>query len=1104
MGRTLRIFLRLCALTALWPSLAAAEAVRFDLPAQPADTALLAFSKQAKVEVLFSFDDLRKARSTPVTGTYDPESAINLLLKGTGFVARRQGNGKFVVTAATPANGSLHGRLLAPDGSGAPGIRVVISGARFATTTDPAGQFHFGSVRPGIYRLVATGSGYETLTVDSVAVEPDQSLTVERVLRPAGEPSQLAAVVVEGTTTRNRAFQRSETPFAPRTATGNLDRARTENDALPYSIYDRDQIQRSGVVNLNEFLQRELLDSDASTRPPEQDASTPAYRVGSNNLSLRGYTADQTVILVNGRRLPEILTTGLSEALPPDVNFIPLSLVQQVEVLPVSAAALYSGNAVGGVINIVLRTGADATATELTTTYTNALRSFDAPQSSVSLLHSQSLLGGALWLRLNASATRATPPTEEELGYLRAHTRPPAWPGETIFRATPNIRSATLNASGDLTPLVRLGSSPVTSVAPGADGSGGLAAFADRSGISNLELFRAPAGLASSLNSVNYPYGREQKRETYFGSVTYDVLPRLQLGLDVTHAHTMVHRGYEVISADFLLPAASRANPFGQDIFLALNETAPRLGPTYSEARLQFSSVVAGALLTLPRDWHLSADAQYAHNLTKYRGLAGVDTERWQQLIETGRYNPFRDTQVFAPPAEFYDRVLLFRGGPNRFVTLGAYDVLDLAVRAANESITLPTGRGALRIGGDYRRNHLASFTEEPRHGDGSPGGTSIHWDGRTLTRYSVFGELKAPLLPTSRLPRWLHQAEGNLAVRYVAADTAREANLAPTYGLKLDFAGGFTLRGSLTTASRYPTPWMSRPALISASTPGIELVRTTDPMLKQRYDVPTTEALNPDLLPEGAVTQTAGIIFRRGRTHRVRVAIDFVDTEKTNELIYLDAQAVLNLEPLVPERVERATPGPGETVGRVKSVLTGTANLTWRHSQNWNVAFDYAWNGLGGGTLELYGRLLYFQRYRVQGFITSPYMTDELQHPQGTTTGLLRYRSRFGAGWSNRLAGFGMDGHYFHSRILPVSEWVTQGSDRIKASWQFDAYLQSEVGRWLPWIDSRRGLRVQVRVNNVFGFDFPKYVNQSSGAGVQPYGDWRGRVYSLSLTSTF
>jgi hypothetical protein len=42
------------------------------------------------------------------------------------------------------------------------------------------------------------------------------------------------------------------------------------------------------------------------------------------------------------------------------------------------------------------------------------------------------------------------------------------------------------------------------------------------------------------------------------------------------------------------------------------------------------------------------------------------------------------------------------------------------------------------------------------------------------------------------------------------------------------------------------------------------------------------------------------------------------------------------------------------------------------------------------------------------------------------------------------------------------------------------------------------------VRINNVMNARFPRDVDDASGAGVQPYGDWRGRVYSLSATFGF
>jgi iron complex outermembrane receptor protein len=266
-------------------------------------------------------------------------------------------------------------------------------------------------------------------------------------------------------------------------------------------------------------------------------------------------------------------------------------------------------------------------------------------------------------------------------------------------------------------------------------------------------------------------------------------------------------------------------------------------------------------------------------------------------------------------------------------------------------------------------------------------------------------------------------------------------------------------------------------------------------------------EAVDPGLPPEDAITQTAGLILERGKAHRFRTSLDFVDTRKTNEILFLDAPKLLNVESLFPDRVVRAplAPGDGQAVGRITRLITGSVNASWRHSQNWTAALEYAWIGLAGGTLELRSRLLYFQRYDRQLFASSP-VVDQLGNPDGTegSTPLLRYRADFNANWSNKRWGFGLDGQYFHSRILPLPERPAQGSDHIKSYWQFDAYAQIDLSPWLPWKSKQRGLRAQVRVNNLSAFDYPKYAAEGSNAGVQPYGDWRGRTYSLSLTATF
>ncbi len=1071
---------------------ALAAPVDFNLPAQSLASALLAFSQQARVEVLYSYDDLKAVPAGAVIGRYEPVEALNHLLKNTGFAAHRNLLGKFVITRAARPTGSIEGRILTPAGEPARRITVALAATRLRTSTDDNGDFLFSAVLPGAYRLVAGGTGYQPLEHPGVLVAAGLSRVLEPLqLQAVAEVTVLEPYLVKDRD--DRLLIGEGVGAAPRRAAGNLDLPRTEDNALPFTIFTREQIARSGVVQLNEFFQRELLDGDSNTPPPEQNGSGQSFVAGSSNLSLRGYGANETVVLVNGRRLPETITDSTGQLGPPDVNLIPLSLVQQVEVLPVSASALYSGNAVGGVINIVLRPEADGT--EVRTTYTNALAGYDAPQSSVSLQHSRTLLGGKLRLRLNATITQTTPAVESELGYQRA--RLATTPLGLLPRATPNVESASLAS------LFGANTPSFTSVAPGADGLGGLAAFNSRPGVRSTGPFDSPGGLAASFNSLDYPYGREQRRVSYYGSAVYDVLPWLQLGLDAGYSHNVVHRGYDVFPGNLTLAATSPLNPFRQEVNVTLNEIAPQLGQNYNEARLDSYSVVAGALLKLPNDWRVSADLQYARNLTRYRGLFRADADRWQQLVDDGRYQPLRDTQVHGPPAEFYDRVLAYYGGPGRFVTLGDYDTIEGAVRIANESIALPTGLGAVNFGTDYRSSHLAPYTQEYRFADGTPANEVIRWSGRTLERISVFGELQAPLVPAPYLPRAVKNIEADLAARYIISTQSNETNLAPTLGLKLDLQGGFSLRGSYTTSNRFPTPLMSRLlAEGSGGGSGVDTALLFDPLRNEHYAAESKVVINPTIRAEAAATQTAGVIWQRGKIHRFRASLDFSDTSKTNEIIALAPQDVLNLESLFPDRIIRASSAPTGPP-RVTTVLIGTINAAKRHSQNWNAAFDYAWNGWLGGTLELRGRWVWFQRYDRQLFSASP-VVDELGAPDGTAPGLLRHRLSFGTAWSNKSYGFGVDGHYLSSRILPQVEWPGQGSDRIKPYWQFDAYAQTDLTRWLPRRSENFRLNAQLRVNNLSGFAFPKYANDASGSGVQPYGDWRGRTFSFSLTASF
>src|SRR5690606_39234292 len=74
---------------------------------------------------------------------------------------------------------------------------------------------------------------------------------------------------------------------------------------------------------------------------------------GSQHAELRGLGADNTLVLINGRRAMPSAPSIASNAF--DLNTIPLAAIERIEVLSDSASAVYGADAMGGVINLILR-----------------------------------------------------------------------------------------------------------------------------------------------------------------------------------------------------------------------------------------------------------------------------------------------------------------------------------------------------------------------------------------------------------------------------------------------------------------------------------------------------------------------------------------------------------------------------------------------------------------------------------------------------------------------------------------------------------------------------------------------------------------------------
>ncbi|WP_295991773.1 TonB-dependent receptor [Rugamonas sp.] len=128
----------------------------------------------------------------------------------------------------------------------------------------------------------------------------------------------------------------------------SIKRAQAEG-ALPVQTVTHEDIQKLGVTSTDQLLNSITANTSVGAVNAAQGAGSSTY--GEATASLRGIGASKTLVLVNGRRLANYATDGTAV----DVNSIPLAAVDHVEILKDGASGVYGSDAIGGVINFILR-----------------------------------------------------------------------------------------------------------------------------------------------------------------------------------------------------------------------------------------------------------------------------------------------------------------------------------------------------------------------------------------------------------------------------------------------------------------------------------------------------------------------------------------------------------------------------------------------------------------------------------------------------------------------------------------------------------------------------------------------------------------------------
>lgn len=141
------------------------------------------------------------------------------------------------------------------------------------------------------------------------------------------------------------------------TVTGSLIRRDEFTSSSPIQIITAETAVSLGQVDTAEFLQRTSVAQGSTQLNNQFGGFVTQGGTGVQTLSLRGLGPNRTLVIMNGQRGGPAGTRGQVGAF--DLNVIPSSIIQRVEILKDGASSIYGSDAVAGVVNVITRRSVD-------------------------------------------------------------------------------------------------------------------------------------------------------------------------------------------------------------------------------------------------------------------------------------------------------------------------------------------------------------------------------------------------------------------------------------------------------------------------------------------------------------------------------------------------------------------------------------------------------------------------------------------------------------------------------------------------------------------------------------------------------------------------
>lgn len=974
--------------------LGGALSFRIDQPSQPLAESLRAIARQTGVSIVFDPAKVGGRNSRAVAGQLTAAQAIAKALEGSGLAPTVMSDGSIVVR---PVVVPLEAPLPAASGAAPPGAPSV--------------------------RAPAAGMQPVRLAQSSLATPSDSGPRV--AAEASGTTNLLSRVEVTGSRLK-----------------------RIDADGpTPVNVYRREDIDRSGQPTLERFISSL---NEASVSPGEGGLG---QTTGQGTVQLRGLPLGSTLVLINGRRVQAV---GSSSGNFFNLNLIPMAAVERVEIVPVGSSAVYGGDALAGVVNIILKKAINGIA-------------LDARIGSGSGIGDRSLsigTGGSdesdSFLVLG-SYNKATPLTMSErdffkdgdyrrFGGIDARTRS-CTPGTVSSATGANLPG--LNASFAAIPVLAPGQSLTVS------------SFAVTAGQANLcNSMSNGNGMALVHGTENLALHAAAERQLSAGWTAFAEATFAKDRLRAEQAGPLL--------SNVLVPASNPYNPFGVPV-----RVTARLGlENGAEAFVRdtdFTRLLLGARGDLSAGWEFETSisttrddggsrmSNTSANVAARNAALGASTA-------AAALNPFTTGRAAS------EEVLKSVWPDSVRDSHGRKDQLSAFLRGT--VLDLPAGPVDLVAGAETARD---------RYRTANPGVFEV---AGSRSSSAMYGEIRVPLWGAAAVEA---SPARQLAALTLAARRDRYSDFgsADTYqaGLELRPARTVLLRASTATSFKPPTLLQTNVGETRLTTDAYGLL---DPLRAKAPIVggEVLRATNPNLDPEtgrafsiGAVWEPESAVGTRFGLTAWRVKIDGL-------ISLLWPQTALDNEALFPGFVTRA-PAAGGLPGPVSRVLYSEVNFGHVDTAGADMEIAHAWKAAGA-------------KWSVGASATRTARHEVVLAPGAPVEDRLARRAvdYWSPKWKGRLFASVDHGAWslgITSRYLGAYLDTVLSHRSLGGYWTHDLSATLNLKRLGLGLSAVREAGLSLAIANVAD-RLPEYVGTSPFYDVTQ-GDWRGRYLGLRLS---